>query len=156
MAEYSLRDDISEVKRQNNEAKLMMYKDIIWLYIKCLVYCPKEVEVRKKMLRMMKGFFKHLSNEAEILDVLGSAYISQKEFDDILIQLDDEFDKAFTYYDGVLADVEESLELRDFRIFLHRNEDTPGIDQDKKEKIGEMILRLEEANRKRSPEEIHN
>ncbi len=144
--EEIVKADIKEARKQSNEVKYMMYKDVICLYLKCLFLYPNELELRRKMVRMMQGFFNHLKNEAEIFKVLGKAYISLEEFDEIMIRLDEEFERAFAYYEEVLDDVEVAMEVQDLKRFLFRNEKVQAIDTAKKEEILQLIFKLEKAN----------
>ena len=56
------KDEIKEIRKENREAKLMMYKEVIILYLKCWFYYPQTPQLRKKLVDMTRGFFKCLTN----------------------------------------------------------------------------------------------
>ena len=132
------KDEIKEIRKENREAKLMMYKEVIILYLKCWFYYPQTPQLRKKLVDMTRGFFKCLKNENEILNLLGEARISQEEFDDFIFSLNSLFERTWDYYDGVLGDFEVAMEINQLHRVLMQKNQTKMIDDEKKE----LLLRL--------------
>lgn len=141
-----LRDEIKDIKRENREAKIVMYKEVLILYLKCWFYYPQTPELRKKLITMMSGFFQCLKNEEEILKLLDEASISQEDFDEFILSLDELFECTWDYYDGVLADFEIAIEIDQLHRVLFQKDQVKMIDSEKKEAMFKLIKACEKRN----------
>lgn len=139
----AIRDDIKEIKRQNLEMVVVKRLEIINLYLKYLVILPKRKDVRKHLVAMMKGFFIHYKNELVILNRLKSAYISQEDYDEIIVELDDLSDENFDFYDAILRDFEITLALKDFDRVMFRRPHVEFLSDEKRDEVLSRIDALE-------------
>ncbi len=139
--------ELDDIEKQNKEVKLDMYKDIFFKYLKCLIYYPTNITLRKKFLRLMNGFFTSLKNECIIFEKLDTALISQEDFDEILDDLDNLFTEGWLYYDSILEDLDYAISSDYLDRITKQNEVVKMIDENKKKEILNLILSKEKNNR---------
>lgn len=139
-----MRLEIKGTKIMNQETKIAMIKEIFIIYLKCLFYYPMNKDLRKKLIRLMKGFFISLKNEEEILNVLDVALISQEDFDFYLVYLDGLFDESYQYYDSIIGDFEVAIDMNNLDRVMYQNEIVKPISEEKKQDI---LSRIQKSSR---------
>lgn len=142
------RFEIIDIKIQNFEVKLVKRLEIISTYLKFLIFYPKNIEIRKHFLNMMRGLFIQFKDEKQVLDRLNSSCISYEDFITILNELDEIFDRTWGYYDDILRDFEITLALEDYdRVMLRK----PEIKYFTAEKKDEYLRRIQELEDNSQP-----
>lgn len=108
-----LRKDIKEIKIENILAKIMMYKEYIFLLIIVLIRKGLSNNYLEELIKIKDEYMAILSEENKLLNIILKKGINKDitAIDDLIGKLNDLVDTTITYYYSLLDDIEKEIEF---------------------------------------------
>ena len=109
----ALKKDIREIQIQNIEAKIMMYKEYIFLFINILIEKGLSDNYLEELIKIKAEYMAILNEENNLLNLILNNGINKNinAVDELIIKLNDLNEKTIIYYYSLLDDIESEIEI---------------------------------------------
>lgn len=109
----ALKKDIRETQIQNIEAKIMMYKEYIFLFINILIEKGLSDNYLEELIKIKAEYIAILNEENNLLNLILKNGINKNinAVDELIIKLNDLNKKTIIYYYSLLDDIESEIEI---------------------------------------------
>lgn len=109
----ALKKDIREIQIQNIEAKIMMYKEYIFLFINILIEKGLSDNYLEELIKIKTEYMAILNEENNLLNLILNNCINKNinAVDELIIKLNGLNEKTIIYYYSLLDDIESEIEI---------------------------------------------